>query len=112
MLQHWPTDKLHVLFFFSERVSEVVIPLTRIWVGMGSNVEQDIGYPFVFSSVLLGKCRDTTQVKVKVKVTLRLTVSQSVCLGVGHPFGAHDQILLLPFFLSENCFSLLLGRPL
>jgi hypothetical protein len=25
--------------------------------------------------------------KVKFKVTLRLAVNQSVCLGVGHPFG-------------------------
>jgi hypothetical protein len=32
------------------------------------------------------------------EVTLRLTVSQSVCLGVGHPFGAHEQVCLFPFF--------------
>jgi hypothetical protein len=30
----------------------------------------------------------------EVKVTVRLTVSQSVCLGVGHPCGTCDQILL------------------
>jgi hypothetical protein len=35
---------------------------------------------------------------VDVEVTLRLTVGRSVWLGVGHPFGAHDQILLFPFF--------------
>jgi hypothetical protein len=35
---------------------------------------------------------------VEVEVTLRLTVNLSVCLGVGHPFGIHDQILLFPFF--------------
>jgi hypothetical protein len=29
--------------------------------------------------------KDFKRSKVKVKVTLRLTVSQSVCLGVGHP---------------------------
>jgi hypothetical protein len=29
---------------------------------------------------------------VKVKVTLRLTVSQSVSLGIEHPLGAHDKI--------------------
>jgi hypothetical protein len=30
--------------------------------------------------------------KVKVKVILRLTISQSVSLGIEHPSGAHDQI--------------------
>jgi hypothetical protein len=28
-------------------------------------------------------------------------VSQSLCLGVGHPFGAHDQILLFLFFYRK-----------
>jgi hypothetical protein len=32
--------------------------------------------------------------KVEVKVTLRLTVIQSVCLGIEHPCGTCDQILL------------------
>jgi hypothetical protein len=40
------------------------------------------------------------------------TVSQSVCLGVGHPFGAHDQILLFPFFCRKIALLLVLGRPL
>jgi hypothetical protein len=35
-------------------------------------------------------------IQVEVEVTLRLTASQSVCLGVRHPFGAHDRILLFP----------------
>jgi hypothetical protein len=47
----------------------------------------------------------------KSEVTLRLTISHSVCLGVGHPFGAHDQILLFLFFLRENCFAFRLGTP-
>jgi hypothetical protein len=38
----------------------------------------------------------------EVEVTLRLTVSRSVCLGVGHPFGTHDQILFFPFHFSEK----------
>jgi hypothetical protein len=33
----------------------------------------------------------------EVQVTLRLTACRSVCPGVGHPFGAHDQSLLFPF---------------
>jgi hypothetical protein len=43
--------------------------------------------------------------EVKVKVTLWLTVSQSVCLGVGHPFGAHDQILLFLSFAGKLLYS-------
>jgi hypothetical protein len=49
---------------------------------------------------------------VDVEVTLRLTVSESVCLGVGHPFGAHDQILLFPFFCGKIALLFVLGRPL
>jgi hypothetical protein len=40
--------------------------------------------------------------KHQVEVTLRLTVSQSVCLGIEHPCGACDQILLpVGMLLSE-----------
>jgi hypothetical protein len=35
------------------------------------------------------------------------TVSRPIRLGVGHPFGAHDQIVLFPF--AGHCFSLRLG---
>jgi hypothetical protein len=48
----------------------------------------------------------------EVEVTLRLTVSQSVCLGVGHPIGAHDQILLFPFFFRKIALLFVLGRSL
>jgi hypothetical protein len=40
------------------------------------------------------------------------TDGQSVCLGVGHPFGAHDQILLFPFFCRKIALLLVLGRLL
>jgi hypothetical protein len=34
------------------------------------------------------------ELKVKVKVTLRVTASQSVSLGVEHPPGTHDQVFI------------------
>jgi hypothetical protein len=50
---------------------------------------------------------------VRVKVTLRLTISQSVCLGVEPTLWTFDQILL-PFkvFGSEICCLVSVGRPL
>jgi hypothetical protein len=47
-----------------------------------------------------------------VEVTLRLMVSQSVYLGVGHPFWAHDQILLFPFFCRKIALLFISGHPL
>jgi hypothetical protein len=45
-----------------------------------------------------------TFIKVKVKVTLRLTVSQSVCLGVKPKSGTFDQIFLIKVtFISIAC---------
>jgi hypothetical protein len=46
---------------------------------------------------------------VEVEVTLQLTVSDG--LGVGHPFGAHDQILLFPFFCRKIALFFVFGRP-
>jgi hypothetical protein len=45
----------------------------------------------------------TVSLQVQVQVTLRLTVSQSVSLGIGHPPGAHDQIFIAPRLL-RSCF--------
>jgi hypothetical protein len=56
-------------------------------------------------------CTDRTVDLVEVEVTLRLRASQSVCLGVGHPFGAQDQIFFFLFLLLENCSALRLGAP-
>jgi hypothetical protein len=49
----------------------------------------------------------------KVEVALRLTVSQSVCLGIEQPCEICDQILF-PFgmLLSEICGLVSVGRPL
>jgi hypothetical protein len=47
------------------------------------------------------------------EVTLWLTVCQSVCLGIEHPCGTCDQILLpLGMLLSEICGIVSVGRPL
>jgi hypothetical protein len=49
----------------------------------------------------------------RVRVTLRLTVSQSVCLGVEPTLWTFDQILL-PFqeFGTVICCPVSVGRPL
>jgi hypothetical protein len=49
----------------------------------------------------------TSSKKVKVKVTLRLTVSQSVCLRVEPNLG-----LLKGFFFLQSYCLVFLGRPL
>jgi hypothetical protein len=41
--------------------------------------------------------------RVEVEVTLRLTVNQSVCLGIEHPCGTCDQILLPVGMLLWKC---------
>jgi hypothetical protein len=47
------------------------------------------------------------------EVTLRLRVSQSVCLGAEHPCGTCDQILLpVGMLLSETCGHASVARPL
>jgi hypothetical protein len=86
-----------------------VCACARVCVCLGITLERLERFQPNLVHTLLYVC--VSQVKVKVKVTLRLTVSQSVCLGVGHAFGAHDQILLFSFLLSENCFALCLGAP-
>jgi hypothetical protein len=50
--------------------------------------------------------------QVQVQVILRLTVSQSVCLGVKPRLGAMDRFLYLFFFLYEIFCPVQLGRPL
>jgi hypothetical protein len=50
---------------------------------------------------------------IEVEVTLRLTVSQSVCLGIEYPCGTCDQILFpVGMLLSEICGLISIGHPL
>jgi hypothetical protein len=54
-----------------------------------------------------------TPTPVEVEVTLRLTVSQSVCLGIEYPCWTCDQILFpVEMLLSEICGLVSIGRPL
>jgi hypothetical protein len=56
-----------------------------------------------------------TKLMDEVEVILRLTAGQSVILtglGVGHPFGVNDQILLFPFFCRTIALPFVLRRPL
>jgi hypothetical protein len=49
---------------------------------------------------------DSITVRVRVRVTLRLTVSQSVCLGVEHNYGTFDHrifIYLFSFWMLQSC---------
>jgi hypothetical protein len=51
--------------------------------------------------------------KVEADVTLSLTVSQYVCLGIEHSCGTFGQILLpVGILLSEICGLDSVGRPL
>jgi hypothetical protein len=47
-----------------------------------------------------------------VKMMLWPTVSRPISLGVGHPFGAHDEILLFPFFCRKIALLFVLEHPL
>jgi hypothetical protein len=58
---------------------------------------------FTFPSIII--FTEALLLTHEVEVTLRLTVDQSVCLGVGHPFGAHNQILLFFFVGKLLCSS-------
>jgi hypothetical protein len=52
-----------------------------------------------------------SKLKPKLFTTDGRSVSQSVCLGVRHPFGTHDQILLVPFFCRKIALLFVLWRP-
>jgi hypothetical protein len=50
--------------------------------------------------------------KIEAEVTIRLTVSQSVCFGSEHPWGIWDQILFpVRILLSEISGLVSMGRP-
>jgi hypothetical protein len=40
------------------------------------------------------------------------TVSRPIRLGVGHPFGTHDQIFFFLSFAGQIALLFVLGRPL
>jgi hypothetical protein len=55
-----------------------------------------------------------TQSVIYIWVELMLwpTVSRPIRLGVGHAFGAYDQIFIFPFFWQTIALLFVLGRPL
>jgi hypothetical protein len=63
----------------------------------------NLTFCLTFSWILSSLC-----IQVKVKVTLRLTVSQSVCLGVEPHLGPTTRYLLL----CGSYGLVLVGRPL
>jgi hypothetical protein len=63
--------------------------------------------------LLSGSCGFLGEGRSKFEVTLRLPANQSVCLGIEHPCGTCDQILLpVGMLLSEICGLISVGRPL
>jgi hypothetical protein len=65
--------------------------------------------------VLIGGHLDLSNLgrQVEVEVTLRLTVGQSVCLGIEHPCGTCDQVLLPVGMLLSEIYGLVsVGLPL
>jgi hypothetical protein len=58
-------------------------------------------------------CQVKVKGEVEVEVTLRLTVSQPICLGIEYRCGTCDQILFpVGMLLSEICCLVSIGRPL
>jgi hypothetical protein len=75
-----------------------------------------LGFPhsqlFRLGDILWGGVKETqtvldTRLNIEIQVTLRLTVSQSVCLGVEPTLGLATRRLL-----SESCGVVSVGRPL
>jgi hypothetical protein len=55
----------------------------------------------------------SVSLEVEVEASLRLTFSQSICLGIEYPCGTSDQILLpVEMLLTEICVLVSVGRPL
>jgi hypothetical protein len=91
------------------------IPATDLWLqttheGVFAQSSSFLAIPFQSPSNPISKIRPNSRQLTqtsKSKVTLRLTASQSVSLGVKPPSGAHDQIFYTVWHL-RSCFC---GAP-
>jgi hypothetical protein len=73
------------------------------------NTSSFISHP-IWHKTLLSRWSSHSKSKLKLLYDWR-SVSMSVCFGVGHPFGVHDQTLLFPFFCRTIALLFVLGRP-
>jgi hypothetical protein len=102
--------RLQIKWGFKKKKEEKILLVKKMLTFMDPTIQPNNQTEPVQS---LSHIHSLFKVQVEVKVTLQLTVSQSVRLGIEHPCGTCDQILLpVGMLLSEICGLVYMGRPL